>query len=167
MNVAMWTLAALAVAGTIGLIAGKYPRCQPEELMRLGESPATGMLGLLLWAFGLWFCSYRVSHPAGQQAEALFILAMSMGLGAAALLLWANKKAILLPQGVLVTGVFGGRQFFPWEKVEKMKMSGGRLMLLDPDGNQCSINGTRQQLRGLIELAAPQLRPGVQPPQIF
>ena len=167
MLIAMGIVLAAAAAATAALIVTRRVRPQQGELLRVRESPAVIVLGVLLWAFALGLYLYCLLVPgrlyqtaSGAGTMALFF-GMAAVIGSAALLTGFVRCTVATEKGVLDVGMFGEMTLLGWANIIKLKEANGRLMLLDVRGHQCSVGGRSGELAAFAALAQQRLRPGV------
>lgn len=159
-------LTAAVFGATVLMIALCRPRRRAEELLRVRESPAVAVIGLLLWGFSVlllvWLSGMELpAGPAILLSEAGLCLLIGLLLGAVSLLWYFVRCIIATPQGVLAVGMTGEEQLLRWDQITQLKLENGRLLLLDVAGRQCAVGGSRRAQLAFVRLAQERLRPGV------
>lgn len=162
-------LSVLAFAATLLVLALRRPGPQPGELLRVRESPAVAVLGVLLWGFSVfllvWMSGLQLpAGPAVLATEYGLCLLIGLVLGGVSLLWYFVRCIVATEQGVLAVGMTGGRQLLRWDQITRLKLENGRLLLLDVAGRQCAVGGSRAAQLAFARLARARLREGVGKP---
>lgn len=156
----------LVPAVTLLVIALRRPRRGQGELLRVKESPAVAVMGLVLWGFALWLAVWMSGMqlpvgPAVLVTDYGLCLMIGLVLGAVSLLWYFVRCTIATEQGVLSVGMTGERQLLRWDQITRLKLENGRLLMLDLAGRQCSVGGSRRTQLAFVRLARTRLREGV------
>ena len=148
----IWALFGVSLVFTVAVVLLRRPRAEQGELLRLRESPAVGVIGLVLWGF---------CRREGIGTELTLFLLVGLVLSCVSLLWYLVRCVIITETGILAVSMLGGRTLLRWNEIVRLKVERGQLQLLDLAGRQCTVGGSKQKLAQFVDLARPRLRPGV------
>lgn len=156
----IWALFGVSLVFTVVVVLLRRPRAEQGELLRLRESPAVGVIGLVLWGFCLWV-GLTLDRREGVGTELTLFLLVGLVLSCVSLLWYLVRCVIITETGILAVSMLGGRTLLRWNEIVRLKVERGQLQLLDLAGRQCTVGGSKQKLAQFVDPARPRLRPGV------
>ena len=130
------------------------------ELLRLRESPAVAVLGIVVLVFCL-VVGLRLSGGQVQATELVLFSGVGMVLGCVSLLWYLVRCTIVTEDAVVAVGLLGGQVTLRWGEIVRLKLENGRLLLLDFAGRQCTVAGGKKELAAFAAIARKRLKPGV------
>ena len=137
----------------------RRPKPEPGELMRLRESVALAVIGVVVPVFCLAAGLWLVNRGGTQATELFLFVSAGMLLGCVSLLWYFVRCTIVTDERVIAVGPLGGRITLRWIEIARLKLENGRLVLLDFSGRQCAVAGSKKQMAAFAAIAKKHLRP--------
>ena len=123
----IWALFGVSLVFTVAVVLLRRPRAEQGELLRLRESPAVGVIGLVLWGFCLWV-GLTLDRREGIGAELTLFLLVGLVLSCVSLLWYLVRCTIVTADRVIAVGPLGGRVTLRWAEIIRLKLENGRLV---------------------------------------